>query len=73
MSNRCVFPNLDRAITTTLPKYIELKLLDESIYKMLPEEASFKDKNGIYMTRRQFPLNLGYALTVHRSQCMIYI
>ncbi|CAF1686119.1 unnamed protein product [Rotaria magnacalcarata] len=24
MSNRCVFPNLDRAITTTLPKYIEL-------------------------------------------------
>ncbi len=24
MSNRCVFPNLDRAITTTLPKYVEL-------------------------------------------------
>jgi hypothetical protein len=24
MSNQCVFPNLDRAITTALPKYIEL-------------------------------------------------
>jgi hypothetical protein len=24
MSNRCVFPNLDRAITVTLPKYVEL-------------------------------------------------
>ncbi|CAF3269751.1 unnamed protein product [Rotaria socialis] len=72
MSHRCVFPNLDRTITTTLPKYIELKLLDESIYKMLPEEVSFKDKNGIWMTRLQFPLNLGYAITVHRSQCMTY-
>ncbi|CAF3615746.1 unnamed protein product [Rotaria socialis] len=72
MSRRCIFPNLDRAITTTLPKYIELKLLDESIYKMLPEEVSFKDKNGVWMTRRQFPLNLGYAITVHRSQCMTY-
>ncbi|CAF4534288.1 unnamed protein product [Rotaria socialis] len=72
MSNQCVFPNLDQAITTALPKYIELKLVDESIYKMLPEEVSFKDKNGIYMTRRQFPLNLGYAITVHRSQCMTY-
>jgi ATP-dependent exoDNAse (exonuclease V) alpha subunit len=39
---------------------------------MVPEEASFKDKNGIYMTRRQFPLSLGYAITVHRSQCMTY-
>ncbi|CAF5050512.1 unnamed protein product, partial [Rotaria socialis] len=66
MSHRCIFPNLDRAITTTLPKNIELKSLDESIYKMLPEEVSFKDKNGVWMTRRQFPLNLGYAITVHR-------
>jgi hypothetical protein len=24
MSNRCVFPNLDRAMTTILPKYVEL-------------------------------------------------
>jgi hypothetical protein len=24
MSNRCVFPNLDRAMTATLPKYVEL-------------------------------------------------
>ncbi len=39
---------------------------------MLPEEVSFKDKNGIWMTRRQFPLSLGYAVTVHRSQCMTY-
>ncbi len=39
---------------------------------MVPEEVSFKDKNGILMTRRQFPLSLGYAITVHRSQCMTY-
>lgn len=39
---------------------------------MLPEEVSFKDKNGIWMTRRQLPLSLGYAITVHRSQCMTY-
>jgi hypothetical protein len=39
---------------------------------MVPDEVSFKDKNGIWMTRRQLPLSLGYATTVHRSQCMIY-
>ncbi|CAF1196955.1 unnamed protein product [Adineta ricciae] len=72
ISNTCVFPNLDRAITVTLPKYVELELEDGSIYKMLTEEVSFKDKNGIWMTRRQLPLSLGYAITVHRSQCMTY-
>ncbi|CAF4187678.1 unnamed protein product, partial [Adineta steineri] len=71
-SNRCIFPNLDRAMTVTLPKQIELELDNGSIYKMLPDEVSFKDKNGIWMTRRQFPLSLGYAITVHRSQCMTY-
>ena len=39
---------------------------------MFPEEVGFKDKNEIWMTRRQLPLNLGYAITVHRSQCMTY-
>jgi ATP-dependent exoDNAse (exonuclease V) alpha subunit len=39
---------------------------------MVPEEASFKDKNGISMTRKQFPLSLGYAITIHRSQFMTY-
>lgn len=39
---------------------------------MIPEEVSFKDNNGILMTRRQLPLSLGYAITVHRSQCMTY-
>ena len=39
---------------------------------MTPEEVSFTDKNGIWMTRRQLPLSLGYAVTVHRSQCMTY-
>ncbi|CAF2172608.1 unnamed protein product [Rotaria magnacalcarata] len=72
MSNRCVFPNLDIAITAKLPKYIELELNNGSIYKMSPEEVSFKDKNGIWMTRKQLPLTLGYAITVHRSQCMTY-
>ena len=48
------------------------ELNDGSIYKMTPEEVSFKDKNGIWMTRRQLPLYLGYAITVHRSQCMTY-
>ena len=38
---------------------------------MVPEEVSFKDKNGMWMTRRQLPLTLGYAITVHRTQCMI--
>ncbi|CAF1475069.1 unnamed protein product [Adineta steineri] len=71
-SNRCIFPNLDRAMTVTLPKQIELELDNGSIYKMLPDEVSFKDKNGIWMARRQFPLSLGYAITVHRSQCMTY-
>lgn len=39
---------------------------------MHPEEVQFKDKNAILMTRRQLPLTLGYAITVHRSQCMTY-
>ncbi|CAF4399472.1 unnamed protein product, partial [Adineta steineri] len=43
-----------------------------SLYKMVPEEVSFKNKNGIWMTRRQLPLSLGYAITIHRSQCMTY-
>ncbi|CAF4040233.1 unnamed protein product [Rotaria sordida] len=72
MSNRCVFPNLNRALTVKLPKYIELELDNGSIYKMTPEEVSFKDQNGIWMTRKQYPLSLGYAITVHRSQCMTY-
>ncbi|CAF4112027.1 unnamed protein product, partial [Adineta steineri] len=71
-SNRCVFPNLDRAIRAALPKYVELELDNGSLYKMVPEEVSFKDKNGIWMTRRQLPLSLGYAITIHRSQCMTY-
>ncbi|CAF3960537.1 unnamed protein product, partial [Adineta steineri] len=71
-SNRCVFPNLDRAIRATLPKYVELELDNGSLYKMVPEEVSFEDKNGIWMTRRQLPLSLGYAITIHRSQCMTY-
>ncbi|CAF1310613.1 unnamed protein product [Rotaria sordida] len=72
MSNRCVFPNSNRALTVKLPKYIELELDNSSIYKMTPEEVSFKDQNGIWMTRKQYPLSLGYAITVHRSQCMTY-
>ena len=28
MSNRCVFPHLDRVMTTTLPKYVELGNID---------------------------------------------
>jgi hypothetical protein len=48
-----------------------LEALDNgSVYKMIREEMSFKDKNGIWMTRRQLPLTLGYAITVHRTQCM---
>ncbi|CAF3802827.1 unnamed protein product [Rotaria sp. Silwood1] len=72
MSNRCVFPNLNRALTVKLPKYIELELDNGSMYKMTPEEVSFKDQNGVSMTRKQYPLSLGYAITVHRSQCMTY-
>jgi len=48
------------------------ELENSSTYKMVTEEVSFKDKNGIWMTRRQLPLSLGYAITVHRSQCMTY-
>ncbi|CAF1168506.1 unnamed protein product [Rotaria sp. Silwood1] len=72
MSNRCVFPNLNRALSAKLPKYIELELDNGSMYKMTPEEVSFKDQNGVSMTRKQYPLSLGYAITVHRSQCMTY-
>ncbi|CAF1477420.1 unnamed protein product [Adineta ricciae] len=70
MNNRCVFPTLDRSVRTTLPNYVELTLDNGCVYKMVPEEVSFKDKNGIWMTRRQLPLTLGYAITVHRTQCM---
>ncbi|CAF3961586.1 unnamed protein product, partial [Adineta steineri] len=72
MSNRCVFTNLDRAMATSLPKYVELELDNGTIYKMVPEEVTFKNKNGILMIRRQLPLSLGYAITIHRSQCMTY-
>ncbi|CAF3345671.1 unnamed protein product [Rotaria socialis] len=72
ISNKCLFPYLQRALRVTLPKYVELELDNGSIYKMTPEEVSFKDKNGIWMTRKQLPLSLGYAITVHRSQCMTY-
>ncbi|CAF3420621.1 unnamed protein product [Rotaria socialis] len=56
----------------TIPKYVELELNNGSIYKMIPEQVGYKDKNGIWMTRTQLPLSLGYAITVYRSQCMTY-
>lgn len=49
-----------------------LELDNGSTYTMCPEEVSFKDQNGIWMTRRQLPISLGYAITVHRTQCMTY-
>jgi ethanolamine utilization protein EutP (predicted NTPase) len=41
-------------------------------YKIEPQETRFKDMNNISMTRLQLPPSLGYAITMHRSQCMTY-
>ncbi|CAF1450451.1 unnamed protein product [Adineta steineri] len=60
------------SLTNLVASFLIKELDNGSIYKMLPDEVSFKDKNGIWMTRRQFLLSLGYAITVHRSQCMTY-
>ncbi|CAF5146940.1 unnamed protein product, partial [Rotaria magnacalcarata] len=42
------------------------------VYKLEPQEARFNDMNSISMTRLQLPLALGYAITIHRTQCMTY-
>lgn len=42
------------------------------MYKLEPEEVRFNDINNVSMTRLQLPLALGYAITIHRTQCMTY-
>jgi hypothetical protein len=51
-------------------KYLEL--FNGQEYKIQPEETRFKDLNNVSMTRLQLPLALGYAITIHRTQCMTY-
>ncbi|CAF4323315.1 unnamed protein product, partial [Adineta steineri] len=41
-------------------------------YKLEPQETRFNDMNNVAMTRLQLPLALGYAITIHRTQCMTY-
>ncbi|CAF5175146.1 unnamed protein product, partial [Rotaria magnacalcarata] len=67
-----LFSELSNVINTKLPKYVELKLYNGQIYKLEPQEARFNDMNSISMTRLQLPLALGYAITIHRTQCMTY-
>ncbi|CAF3435365.1 unnamed protein product, partial [Rotaria socialis] len=47
-------------------------LSDGRTYKLEPQESRFNDINNISMTRLQLPLALGYAITIHRTQCMTY-
>ncbi|CAF4342879.1 unnamed protein product, partial [Rotaria magnacalcarata] len=67
-----LFSELSNVINTKLPKYVELKLYNGQIYKLEPQEARFNDMDSINMTRLQLPLALGYAITIHRTQCMTY-
>ncbi|CAF4026002.1 unnamed protein product [Rotaria sordida] len=67
-----LFPGLSNVINTKLPKYVELELFNGQTYKLEPQESRFNDMNNISMTRLQLPLALGYAITIHRTQCMTY-
>ncbi|CAF4302547.1 unnamed protein product [Rotaria sp. Silwood2] len=67
-----IFSTFTNVINTKLPKYVELELFNGKTYKLEPQETRFNDMNKIMMTRLQLPLALGYAITIHRSQCMTY-
>lgn len=49
-----------------------VELFNGQIYKLEPQEVKFNDTKNIAMTRMQLPLCLGYAITIHRTQCMTY-
>ncbi|CAF4440570.1 unnamed protein product, partial [Rotaria sp. Silwood2] len=67
-----IFSGLSNVINAKLSKYVELELFNGQTYKLEPEETRFNDMNNISMTRVQLPLALGYAITIHRTQCMTY-
>ncbi|CAF3454536.1 unnamed protein product [Rotaria sp. Silwood1] len=67
-----IFSGLSNVINAKLPKYVELELFNGQTYKLEPQETRFNDMNNISMTRVQLPLALGYAITIHRTQCMTY-
>ncbi|CAF5137597.1 unnamed protein product, partial [Rotaria sp. Silwood1] len=67
-----IFSGLSNAINIKLPKYVELELFNDQTYKLEPHETGFNDMNNISMTRVQLPLAIGYAITIHRTQCMTH-
>ncbi|CAF0877342.1 unnamed protein product [Adineta steineri] len=67
-----IFSELTNVVNTKLPKYVELELSNGQRYKLEPQETRFNDMNNVAMTRLQLPLALGYAITIHRTQCMTY-
>ncbi|CAF4543497.1 unnamed protein product, partial [Rotaria sp. Silwood2] len=67
-----IFSGLSNVINAKLPKYVELELFNGQTYKLEPQETRFNDMNNISMTRVQLPFTLGYAITIHRTQCMTY-
>ncbi|CAF1487611.1 unnamed protein product, partial [Adineta ricciae] len=66
------FNSLNNVINTKLPKYVVVELDNGLEYKIEPQETRFKDMNNVNMTRLQLPFALGYAITIHRTQCMTY-
>ncbi|CAF1231792.1 unnamed protein product [Adineta ricciae] len=67
-----IFSSLNNVIHTKLPKHVVVELENGREYKIKPEETRFKDMNNVNMTRLQLPFALGYAITIHRTQCMTY-
>ena len=52
------------------PKYEGPSYLQDEphIVPVVPHYSTWKDKNGLLMSRSQFPLIYGYAITIHKAQ-----
>ena len=52
------------------PKYIGPSFLDdeEKIVPVVPHISTWRNRAGEPMSRTQFPLIYGYAITIHKAQ-----
>lgn len=50
--------------------HVTVQLTDGSQYMLVPKSVKIKLRENLYLERTQYPLRLGYAVTIHNSQGM---